>query len=90
MGLRGAIHRKEKEGVPGVRPILLALALVAVPGAARADLALRLDVFDGADWSVPRAHLDVPPLTVRGLPALALDKGGGAAAGSLALTPRFP
>jgi hypothetical protein len=63
-----------------MRPILLALALVAVPAAARADLALRLELFDGAARPAHRAHLDVPPLTVRGLPVLALDEGGGAGA----------
>ncbi len=60
--------------------LALALALVAAPAAARAELALRLEIFDGSDRPAPRARLEVPPLTVKGLPALALDEGGGAGA----------
>jgi hypothetical protein len=61
-----------------MRPILLALALavLALPAAARAAYDLRLELFDGA--SEPGAHLEVPALSIAGVPMLAVDTGGGA------------
>src|SRR5689334_8729293 len=87
---RGRIHDNRSRGTPGpfhhpermrrMRVTLLALALAAsaLPAAARADLVLRLERFDGP--ARPAQHLDVPALSVQGLPSLALDEGGGAAA----------
>jgi hypothetical protein len=52
---------------------------------ARAELALRLERFDGP--SAPRAHLDVPRLALAGAVDLAVDEGGGAARGGQRVEP---
>ena len=60
--------------------IALALTLAGVPVAAHADLghALRLERFDGPSDPAAGVQLEVPTLSVKGLPALAVDDGGGA------------
>ncbi len=72
---------------PRMRTTLLALALAAfaLPAAARADLTLRLDGFDRA--ATPAQHLEVPALSVGGLPSVALDEGGGARARAQRIDP---
>jgi hypothetical protein len=63
-----------------MRSILVALAVLAAPAAARADLSLRLELFD-AGAQRPRQHLDVPSLALHDPALLAvtdLDDGGGA------------
>ena len=57
----------------------LAMAVAAAPGAARAELALRLAVLgDAPARSAPAARLELPELSVRGLEALRVDDGAGA------------
>ncbi len=61
-------------------PLLaLAVALAAAPAAARADpgLDLRLRIFDGAGAAPSGLALDVPDLSVRGLPVFEARRGGG-------------
>ncbi len=60
----------------------LALALAA-PGAARADLALRLArLGDAPAARAPSAHLDLPPLDAGGPGLLRVDDGAGARGGA--------
>jgi hypothetical protein len=63
--------------------VAVALALAGAPAAAHADLglALRLERFDGPRDPAAGVRLELPALSVSGLPALALDDGGGAPAG---------
>ncbi len=60
--------------------VALALALAGAPLAAHADLglALRLERFEGPSDPAAAVRLELPALSVKGLPALALDDGGGA------------
>ena len=58
----------------------LALAALAVPAAARADLGLRMELFDGADAAPAGLSLGVPDLAVPGLPVFEAKKSGGGGA----------
>jgi len=65
-----------------MRSVLLAalVAAAAAPAAARADLSLRLEAFDGPSEYASTAGLELPALALEGVPAAAIDQGGGAPA----------
>ncbi|HET9598529.1 MAG TPA: hypothetical protein VFP65_23285 [Anaeromyxobacteraceae bacterium] len=60
-----------------VHLLALAAALLAAPAAARADLELRLELFDGAGGAPASLSLGVPQLEAPGAPAFAAQKSGG-------------